>query len=145
MLCWSSREEIPHVQGKRNPNKMVGTKRGWQPSTLAWRISWIEEPGGLQYLGSQSSRGRSSGLLFPSLSEFSTVYCDPHSQRLWSPPIFYVVPIVLILLNKGSLLIITCVSHPSVLRFHLCNKKFLAVFINIKPEAIQLTSQIKLR
>ena len=29
------------------------------------------------------SRGRSGGLIFPSLSEFSTVYCDPHSQRLW--------------------------------------------------------------
>ena len=30
MLCWSSREEIPHVQGKRNPSKMVGTARGHQ-------------------------------------------------------------------------------------------------------------------
>jgi len=29
------------------------------------------------------TRGRSGGLVFPSLSEFSTVYCDPHSQRLW--------------------------------------------------------------
>ena len=29
------------------------------------------------------SRGRSGGLVFPSLSEFSTIYCDPHSQRLW--------------------------------------------------------------
>ena len=29
------------------------------------------------------SRGRSGGLVCPSLSEFSTVYCDPHSQRLW--------------------------------------------------------------
>ena len=29
-LCWSSHEEIPHVQGKRNPNKMVGTERGYQ-------------------------------------------------------------------------------------------------------------------
>ena len=28
------------------------------------------------------SRGRSGGLIFSSLSEFSTVYCDPHSQRL---------------------------------------------------------------
>ena len=28
------------------------------------------------------SRGRSGGLVFPSLSEFSTVYCDPHSRRL---------------------------------------------------------------
>ena len=26
------------------------------------------------------SRGRSGGLVFPSLSEFSTVYCDPHSK-----------------------------------------------------------------
>ena len=41
------------------------------------------------------SRGRLGGLVFPSLSGFSTVYCDPHSQRLWhnyfrafpSPPI----------------------------------------------------------
>ena len=28
-------------------------------------------------------RGRSGGLVFPSLSEFSPVYCDTHSQRLW--------------------------------------------------------------
>ena len=28
------------------------------------------------------SRGRSGGLIFPSLSEFSTVYCDLHSQKL---------------------------------------------------------------
>ena len=28
------------------------------------------------------SRGRSGDLLFPSLSEFSTVYCDPHSQSI---------------------------------------------------------------
>ena len=30
MLCWSSREEIPHAQGKRNPIKMVGVARGHQ-------------------------------------------------------------------------------------------------------------------
>ena len=29
-LCWSSREEIPHTQGKRNPSKMVGVARGHQ-------------------------------------------------------------------------------------------------------------------
>ena len=27
--------------------------------------------------------GRTGGLVFPSLSEFSTVCCDSHSQRLW--------------------------------------------------------------
>ena len=29
-LCWSSHEEIPHVQGKRNPSKMIGVVRGHQ-------------------------------------------------------------------------------------------------------------------
>ena len=28
--CWSSREEIPQAQGKRNPSKMVGVARGHQ-------------------------------------------------------------------------------------------------------------------
>ena len=30
MLCWSSREEIPYAQGKRNPSKMVDVARGHQ-------------------------------------------------------------------------------------------------------------------
>ena len=30
MLCWSSREEPPHVQGKRNPSKTEGVARGHQ-------------------------------------------------------------------------------------------------------------------
>ena len=30
MLCWSSREEIPHAQGKRNPSNTVGVARGRQ-------------------------------------------------------------------------------------------------------------------
>ena len=30
MLCWSSREEIPYAQGKRNPSKMVSVARGHQ-------------------------------------------------------------------------------------------------------------------
>ena len=30
MLCWSSSEEIPHVQGKRNPSKTVSVKGGHQ-------------------------------------------------------------------------------------------------------------------
>ena len=29
-LCWSSHEEIPHAQGKRNPRKTVGVARGHQ-------------------------------------------------------------------------------------------------------------------
>ena len=30
VLCWSSREEIPHIQGKRNPSKTVGAAKGHQ-------------------------------------------------------------------------------------------------------------------
>ena len=30
MLCWSSHEEIPQAQGKRNPSKMEGVARGHQ-------------------------------------------------------------------------------------------------------------------
>ena len=30
VLCWSSREEIPQAQGKRNSSKMVGVARGQQ-------------------------------------------------------------------------------------------------------------------
>ena len=30
VLCWSSHEEIPHAQGKRNPSKMVGVARRHQ-------------------------------------------------------------------------------------------------------------------
>ena len=30
VLCWSSSEEIPHAQRKRNPSKMVGVARGHQ-------------------------------------------------------------------------------------------------------------------
>ena len=29
-ICWSSCEEIPHAQGKKNPSKTVGVARGHQ-------------------------------------------------------------------------------------------------------------------
>ena len=32
-LCWSSHEEIPHVQGKRNPSKTVDVARGIRGQT----------------------------------------------------------------------------------------------------------------
>ena len=56
------------------------------------------------------SRGRSGGLVFPSLSEFSTVYCDPHSQ------------IVLIKTTKDNILPKQMVIDPfSFLIFFLCS------------------------
>jgi len=32
-LCWSSREEIPYAQDKRNPSKTIGVARGHQRAT----------------------------------------------------------------------------------------------------------------
>ena len=32
---WSSPEEIPHAQGKRNSSKMVGVARGYQRADFA--------------------------------------------------------------------------------------------------------------
>ena len=37
------------------------------------------------------SRGRSGGLVFPSLSEFSTVYCDPHISSVKYSQILMVI------------------------------------------------------
>ena len=33
-LCWSTCEEIPHAQGKRNPSKTIGVARGQRANTL---------------------------------------------------------------------------------------------------------------
>ena len=49
LLCWSSCEEIPHIQGKRNPSKMVGIERGLQRAhrlkpqsqTTSQSVTWI--------------------------------------------------------------------------------------------------------
>ena len=30
MLCWKSHEEIPDIQGKRNPSQTEGTEKGHQ-------------------------------------------------------------------------------------------------------------------
>ena len=42
-LCWSSREETPHAQGKRNPSKTVGVARGHRrantPKTYSQKTS----------------------------------------------------------------------------------------------------------
>ena len=53
----------------------------WFGTTLLFHVRfWLL----LLDLHADFSRGRSGGLIFPSLEEFSTVCCDPHNQRLWS-------------------------------------------------------------
>jgi len=47
------------------------------------KMGTIRDRNGMDLTQTDFSRGRSGGLVFPSLSEFSTVCCDPHRQRLW--------------------------------------------------------------
>ena len=75
--------ELPDVQG--------GFKKDWENRDQIGNISWITEKKqdnskitstfaswpDADFLG-----GRSGGLIFLSLSEFSTVCCDPQSQSL---------------------------------------------------------------
>ena len=57
---WFSGKE-PSCQCRRlgfNPwvEKILGEGNGTPSSILAWEISWTEEAGGLQFLGSQKSQ-----------------------------------------------------------------------------------------
>ena len=66
-------------------NKQGDNIQSWRTPFPIWNQSVVLCPvlTAASYLHTRFSRGRSGGLVFPSLSEFSTVYCDPHSQRLW--------------------------------------------------------------
>ena len=49
----------------------------WNQSVVPYPVLTVASWPAYRFL-----KSRSGGLVFPSLSEFSTVYCDPHSQRL---------------------------------------------------------------
>ena len=54
-------------------------RRAWQPSILAWRISWTEEPGGLQSIGSQR--------LEHNCSDLAQHIALPTPQDSWRGPV----------------------------------------------------------
>ena len=66
-------------------NKQGDNIQPWHTFFLIWNQSVVPCP--LLTVASWPAyrllRSRSGGLVFPSLEEFSTVCCDPHSQRLW--------------------------------------------------------------
>ena len=61
-------------------NKQGDNIQPWRPPFPIWNQSVFHVQFSLLLpdLHTGLSRSRSGGLVFPSLSEFSTVYCDPH-------------------------------------------------------------------
>ena len=83
--CASSSPEFHVMYSAYKLNKQGDNIQPWSTPFAIWNQSVVPCPvlsvASCVHIG--FSRGRSGGLVFPSLSEFSTVYCDPHSQRLW--------------------------------------------------------------
>ena len=82
MLCWSSREEILHAQGKRNPSKMVGVARGHQ------RADTLKPYSQKTSQSNHTSTTALSNSMKPSHAHGATqdgqVMVD-RSDRMWSP------------------------------------------------------------
>ena len=66
-------QEDPLEKGKATPS-----------STLAWRIPWTEECGGLQFMGSQSQSGMTERLTHTCMHAFIYAYTPRHAGY-WFP------------------------------------------------------------
>ena len=78
---------------QHDSSKEINMGNGTETCKLSY-MKWIASPGSMHDTGClglvhwddlegwDGERGRSGGLVFPSLPEFSTVYCGPRSQRL---------------------------------------------------------------
>ena len=64
-------------------NKQSNNMQPWCTPFPIWNQSMSSSKYCLQTCITDFSGGRSGGLVFPNLEEFSTVCCDPHNQRLW--------------------------------------------------------------
>ena len=76
--CASSSPAFLMMYSAYKLNKQGDNIQPWRTPFPIWNQSVVPCP-----VLTVVSRGRSGGLVFPSFSEFSIVYCDPHSQKLW--------------------------------------------------------------
>ena len=82
--CASSSPAFLMMYSAYKLNKQGDNIQPWCTSFPIWNQSVVPCPVLLLLdLSTDFSVCRSGGLVFPSLSEFSTNYGDPHSQRLW--------------------------------------------------------------
>ena len=80
-LCWSSREEIPHIQGKRNPSKTVGVARGHQREDTLKPYSQKTSQSNYTRTTALSNSMKLSHVLWGHLSRAGMV---ERSDRMWS-------------------------------------------------------------
>ena len=78
-LYWSSREEIPHAQGKRNPSKMVGVAKGIRGQFSSVQFSGSVISDSLRPHESQHARP-------PCPSPSPGVHSDSHPSSQWCHP-----------------------------------------------------------
>jgi len=84
-ICASSSQAFCKMYSAYKLNKQGDNIQPWRTPFPIWNQSVVPCPvlTVASWPAYRFLRGRSGGLVFPSLEEFSTVYCDPHSQRLW--------------------------------------------------------------
>ena len=83
--CVSSSSAFLMMYSAYKLNKQGDNIQPWHTPFPIWNQSVVPYPLYLLLpdLHIGFSRGRSGGLVFPSLEEFSTVCCDPHGKMLW--------------------------------------------------------------
>ena len=82
--CVSSSLVFLRLYSAYTLNKQGDNIQPWHTPSLIWNLSVPCPVLTVAFWpGYRFSGGRSGGLVFPPLEEFSTVCCDPHSQRLW--------------------------------------------------------------
>ena len=82
--CASSSPAFHMLYSAYKLNKQGDNIQPWHTPFPIWNQSVAPRPVLLLLdLHTDFSGGRAGGLVFPSLSEFSTVCCNPHVQRLW--------------------------------------------------------------
>ena len=81
MLCWSSHEEIPHAQGKRNPCNMVGVARGHQRTDTLKPYSWKTSQSNHTRTTAMSNSMKPSHACGATQDEWVVV---ERSDRMWS-------------------------------------------------------------
>ena len=84
--CASSSPVFLMIYSAYKLNKQSDNIQPWRTPFPIWNQSVVPCPvlTVASWPAYRFLKSRSGGLVFPSLSEFSTVSCDPHSQRLWN-------------------------------------------------------------